>query len=423
MSALQLGLFSPRWSTPIVLTTSSHRAYVDPFAAANADRLAAAGDLPLSFDEATWDHAARGAVGLDVEVYRNFFAACLKRFADGKRLTFERSRRTDFDADVLLRILHENVVVTFNGNAYDLPILALALAGADPTKLKQASDLVIRGNARSWDVERELGVRAPRFNHIDLIEPNPSVRQGLKMIHGRLHGRFLVDLPHDPEAILTPRGMNEVTLYCHNDLDATELLYRALREPLEMRVALGRRYAVDLRSRSDSQVGETIVKRRIERAVGRRLDRVAASTTESFRYEPPGFVSFVDQRLNTVLKELAAIDFQVNSYGKIETPELLKDLRIGLGDGTYAMGIGGLHSTEAHRALRTDADRSLIDVDVASQYPSIIRNLGLYPKALGPTFLTVYADMIKERLAAKQRQLEIDREIIDLERQLKEIGI
>jgi hypothetical protein len=54
------------------------------------------------------------------------------------------------------------------------------------------------------------------------------------------------------------------------------------------------------------------------------------------------------------------------------------------------MGIGGLHSTESNRALHSDDDSVLVDVDVASYYPRIILGSGLYPKALGKAFMEVF---------------------------------
>ena len=383
--------------------------YQDPFLAANEARLAAAVDGRLEFDEATWDDEARGAVGLDVEVYRNFFLVCLKRFADGKRVAFERSERSKIDRDRLLCNLKNNVIVTFNGLVYDLPILFLALDDRSSLgQVKEASDAIIRGSMRAWEVEKELRVAVPRLNHVDLMEPNPSVRHGLKMLHARLHGRYLVDLPYEPDTWLTPRQMNVVTLYCHNDLDATEALYRSLREPLELRVALGKRYGLDLRSKSDAQIGEAIVKKRIEVATGRRIARSSDSPQSSrFRYDPPSFISFKSEKLRSLLNELKATTFSVNSYGKVSTPPVLENLVIPIGASRYSMGIGGLHSTEAHRTLRSDTERVLIDVDVASQYPTIIKNLGLYPPALGPTFLVMYAEMIAERLRAKDTGDEV----------------
>lgn len=402
MAGLQMDLLSPRWSGAVLTGSRPPRLpYRDPFAELIRSTLEEAEDKPLKLDRATWNRSLYGAVGMDVESYRNFFCVCFKRFSDGTRLAFERSLRVDFDRNEVLEILGSNTIVTFNGQAYDAPILALAISGASPADLKTATNSIIYGNHKPWEVERDLGVRLPRFDHIDLMESNPSVKTGLKGIHGRLHGRFLVDLPYDPDAMLTPRQMNVTTLYCHNDIDATELLYRAMREALNLRVSLGRRYGADFRNKSDAQIGEAIVKKRVEAVTGRRLERRPVSTsTVNFSYDPPSWMEFRDGRLSALLGQLRGTTFEATS-GKIREPELLRDLLIPLEKMVYSFGIGGIHSTEANRALTSDDERMLIDVDVASQYPNIIRNLGLYPEAIGPTFVEVYGKIIDERLAAK----------------------
>lgn len=376
-------------------------AYEDPFLRSIQPRLIAAEGRPLVFDEDTWSEGApRSAVGVDAECFPNFFCVCFKRFADGKRVVFERSRRRDMDLEALHRVLNGYVIVSFNGQVYDLPMIYLAIGGADTVALKEASDRIVFGrDVKPWTVERELGVRVPKLNHIDLMEVSPAVRQSLKIIHGRLHGRYMVDLPYEHDAVLEPDQMNTVTLYCMNDLDATEGLYRSLREPLELRSALGKEHRLDLRSKSDSQIGEALVKKRVEQALGRRVSKPDSSPT-SFGYDPPKFLRFDTPRLCNVLDDLRDARFHLVG-DKPQAPEGLKDLKVELGAMTYSMGVGGLHSTESRRALRADDRTVLLDVDVASQYPNIIVKLGLYPPAMGPAFLEVYRALIAERLAAK----------------------
>jgi len=374
-------------------------AYNDPFLKAQAEKIARVGPGKLAFDETDWDHNSRGAVGFDVECFQNFFCICFKRFSDGRRLAFERSQEHELDIEFIERVVQQNVLISFNGTTYDLPMIYLALRGANTDDLKIASNRIVSGNMKPWEIEKGLGVRVPHLNHIDLMEPNPSVRMGLKMLYARLHGRFLVDLPFPPEAILTQEQMNITTLYCHNDLDATEVLYKAMREPLELRSALGKTYSVDFRSKSDAQIGESIVKLRIEAETGKRIVKSVISEP-SFEYDTPSFINFSNPDLCGVLDKLRDAKFHVID-GKIAPPELLKDLKISIGKMVYSMGIGGLHSTEAHRALVSNDESFLLDVDVASHYPKIIMKLGLYPKALGPAFLNIYDKIIQERMIAK----------------------
>lgn len=397
-SDVQLSLFAPKWSLPpfrAPATPAPSPPYTDPFLFYHARTLEAAGQQPLTFDAESWDYSARGAIGLDVETYDNFFVICLKRFADGKKLVFERSRRCDFEPSDLARALYGNTAITFNGSSYDLPMIAAAARGAVNSALMRLSVKLVE-DPRSTSEEK------PRFDHIDLMNPNPSVRQGLKMIAARLHCRFVVDLPYKVGAILTPEQMNIVTLYCFNDIDATESLYRALREPLEMRVAIGKRLGgADLRSRSDAQVGETIVRRRIEEGQRRRIRKPEGSATRSFCYIPPPWLKYEDPQLKEILSVVLNTQFSVIGSGKVLLPPSLENRIVHYGKSIYRMGIGGLHSSEAHRALFSDDNTQLIDADVASQYPNIILQLGMSPPAIGPAFLKIYAEIIKERLAAK----------------------
>jgi hypothetical protein len=88
-----------------------------------------------------------------------------------------------------------------------------------------------------------------------------------------------------------------------------------------------------------------------------------------------------------MLQRLRETNFYVEHDGKVELPDWLDGKQITIGESTYAMGIGGLHSTESNRSTYADDDHVLVDVDVASYYPAIIINSGLYPKALGPDFI------------------------------------
>lgn len=370
----------------------------DPFIAKHKARLAELGEGNLEWD--IFDHSwkVKSPVGLDVEIARNLFLVCVQRFTDGKRLAFELSERSPAPNFAALKtILRANTIITFNGNAYDIPIICMGLLGATTADMKAASDKIISYTMRPKDIEQELGIRIPQFDHIDLIASNPSIKQSLKMLHARLHGQFIVDLPFDPAASLTSRDINLATLYCFNDLEATFELWKALKESQAHRVALGKEYDMDFRSRSDAQIGEAIVRRRVEATLGHRLAKVEP-TGSTFAYTSPVFISFQSAELRRLLDYLTSIRFSAidgNVMGFEGT-----DIKIG--KMRYQIGIGGLHSTEMNRAVVADDEHFLEDIDVASQYPNIISILGLYPAAMGPTFLDIYRKLIKERLEAKR---------------------
>lgn len=353
----------------------------------------------------------------DIEVYKNFLYFAFKRERDGLRVGFELSGRSpELPARRIRKILRENLIVTFNGNGYDIPLtyytLELVEKGLSPARIcaavKAKSDAIIQGRVPWWEVEKLLGIRIPRIDHIDLIEPQPNAIASLKTLNGRVHGKRMQDLPIPPEKVLTEAEMDATADYClQSDLDATHNLWDALKEPMALRVALGKDYDTDFRSKSDSQIGETIVKKQIEALTGSRPQRVNTPAGTTFKYPIPSFMKFETPELQAMLDRLRETEFVVNDKGKVDLPKWLADARIELGSSVYQMGIGGLHSTESNRAVHSDDDFALVDADVASMYPTIILMLGLFPKALGKHFLAVYRAIKDKRLNAKKRGKEL----------------
>lgn len=364
---------------------------------------------------------------VDIECYRNYFFVGLKRKSDGRRLGFEKSFRARLNDQHLRSLLRKYTLVTFNGKTYDIPMIALALSGASNDELKEASDKIIKGNLKYWEVESELGVIVnKKWDHIDLIEPNPSVMASLKTLNGRMHGKRLQDLPFEESRVLSDEEMDIVSDYCLvSDLDATEILHNELKEAIELREDLGKLYGRDFRSMSDAQVGENIVKIRFEQMTGKKPKR-KDHKVESFKYKVPDFIKFKTPMLQEVLETIRNTTIHVKRDGKVEFPDEWEKFDIRFGDMKYKLGIGGLHSTESNRAVRSDNQYVLVDADVASQYPSIIMLLKLFPKAFGPEFLKIYGEAIKTRVDAKResKQLKaLESKAAEIIERLKHLGV
>lgn len=357
---------------------------------------------------------------LDIETYRNFFYVGIKLIGVEKRVGFELSSRKPegFDRAWMRRFLRNNSTVTFNGMTYDMQVLFYAITPLEevvdsdgvvteiyPTnaQIKEVSDRIIMGNVRYWEASEVTGVRLPRdMDHIDLIEPQPNPFASLKILNGRMHGVQMQDLPVSPDATLTDEEMETTANYClFSDLDATENLWNAMREPIALREALGADIGVDLRSKSDTQVGLAIIKHRCEAELGRKLDKPTVKPGHIFRYKAPDYISFHDPMLRDILARIQEHQFVVRDDGKVDLPKWLGEAQIKIGESTFAMGIGGLHSTESNRAVVADEDRTIVSADVASYYPAIILSLGLYPPAIGPAFLKVYRAIRDDRVKAK----------------------
>ncbi len=343
----------------------------------------------------------------DIESYKNVFLVGMKRLSDGKVLIMEQSHRSTIDREHLRSILLKNTMIGFNSMAYDGPVIWKFIETGSPAEAKIATNKIILGGVRYWDAEDAIDVSVPydfKKNHIDLIEPQPNPFASLKILHARLHGEELRDLPYDPEEVLKDEQIDNLRIYLErSDLPATEKLWEAMAEGIELRRAIGGMIGQNVLSKSDTQMGLAIIKKRAEDIIKRKIEKSAVKAGHTFRYKIPSYISFNSPQLQAMLNSIRNHNFIVDNEGKVQLPEFLGET-IRLGATEYAMGIGGLHSTESNRAIRSSETHVLCDFDVASYYPAIILTLGLYPDAVGRDFLTVYEGIRQDRLKAKKEK-------------------
>lgn len=337
----------------------------------------------------------------DLEIYKDYFLVAFRDIKNGKVAAFELFADHPLDVDRIRGIIKASTLVSFNGNNFDVPLLSLALIGADNATLKKASDAIILNNSRSWQLEQKFKFKVIRdIDHIDLIEVAPGIA-GLKIYGGRLHCHKMQDLPIDPSASIAPDDRELLRTYCANDLKTTEDLYCKLLPRIELRVQMGEEYSQDLRSKSDAQIAEAVIKSEVEGIIGETVERPVIEAGTQCSYTAPAYIRFETPKLRRVLADLQTDKFVVLDSGKVDEPKWLKDLEVRIGESTYRMGIGGLHSTESATAHVADDDTLLVDRDVESYYPQIILRQGLAPAHMGNAFSTVYRGIVERRLAAK----------------------
>ena len=342
-------------------------------------------------------------LAMDIECYRNYFLVMFRKVDGDVVRYYEMFDGQKLNIMEIKRILREFRVVTFNGNSYDMCILMLALTGVDCAKLKEASDAIIVGQLRNWQFEQQFNVKVPTYvDHIDLIEV--AFGQGsLKLYAGRLHSKRLQDLPIEPSAVITVEQRAELRDYCGNsDLVATIDLFNHLAPQIKLREQMTQDYGVDLRSKSDAQIAEAVLKKQLTQALGEQPRKPNIPPGTTFRYNAPKFIQFKTEILQKKLNDIAESSFVIDHSGAPVEPPSLADAEIRIGTSVYRMGIGGLHSSEARVAQYADDEYMLLDRDVASYYPAIVINCGLFPKHLTDAFLRVYKRIVDLRLEAKR---------------------
>jgi len=336
----------------------------------------------------------------DTEVFGDYFVAAFRNVATGNVVHFERHADQALDVAKIGRILSAYTLVSFNGNHFDLPVLAMALTGAPCEKIKEVCDAIIVGKKKSWEIYREYGLAQFELDHIDLIEVAPG-QVGLKLYGGRLHAQTLQDLPTAPDASIAPDERALLRTYCANDLSLTERLYQHLLPQIELRERMTREYGIDLRSKSDAQIAEAVIRSEVEARTKTKLRRCELPANTKLQYTPPAWIDFTTRPLREIFDLVREADYRIDQWGSPLMPTSMAETTVAIGDSLYRLGIGGLHSSETRAVHVADADTCLVDRDVASYYPSIILGCGLAPANMGEHFTDVYRGIVERRLRAK----------------------
>lgn len=335
---------------------------------------------------------------MDIECYIDYFLVKFYCSKTREFQQFELTPGTTLDVVGVNGIVTRATLVTFNGNSYDVPMLAAALAGYDCAALKRASDAIIVGRLKPWQFEREFNVRIPSYlDVIDLIEVAPG-QASLKIYGGKLHSWKIQDLPIEPSASIPPALYPTMREYCGNDLYTTDDLYRKFEKEIALRTLMSAEYGVDLRSKSDAQIAEAVIKSEI----GFNVERPYVAPGTQFLYKTPHFIKFQTPALRDIVAMIERSPFTINAKEVLTMPPELQAANITIGKQTYKLGMGGLHSTESSIYHVSDDDYVLSDHDAASFYPFIIIICGLYPSQMGDGFLRVFKSIVDRRIAAKK---------------------
>lgn len=351
--------------------------------------------------------AKRARVVFDVEIIgtgRPVFLVCTMNVDTGEKRAYWWHRSGDMEK--LLAELRRNDLtwVSFNGINFDAPLISAAVAGHDPKVLKYMTKLIIPDDGGKglppWQLEEKVAFTNLQFDHIDLVEPAPGVRISLKTYAGRMGYPTMVDMPFHHDKDLTEAECQIVEDYCFNDIGVTIELLNRLQTEIELREQMSRQYGIDVRSKSDAQVAEAVLRQ----ALGIR-GRVERQVPKTVRYTAPAFIQTDSPVIRGVLDQLQSAEFAINrANGQVIAPDFLAD-PVKLGYGTYQMGVGGLHSThDVQLHVKAGNGRQLSDFDVASYYPNIMLKAGLIPDldGHGEQFITEYQKIYDRRIAAKR---------------------
>jgi len=288
----------------------------------------------------------------------------------------------------------------FNSIKYDMPLINYALSGACSKEIYEASKDIVEKNQPDWLTYRNLNIEPRPYDHFDISEPSPAVMISLKNYGTRVGSKKLQEFYLDPHQSITKEQKEGLIKYCENDVEVTHDLYEAIKDRIELRVSMGEQYGLDLRSKSDAQIAETVITSELQK-LGVSAKKPELSSSFKAHYQAPSYIKFRNKELNDLVEVLEDTEFELATNGAVKMPKVLANHKIVIGNTTYKMGIGGLHSQEKSLAIESKDGFVMRNADFSSYYPFIILNNKLYPQHLGKKFLDVYRKIVETRIKAK----------------------
>lgn len=339
----------------------------------------------------------------DIEIIgsaKPVFLVCTKIVETGEVRSFWYHKRGDMKRLGKFMDDPNYTWVGFNSMNFDAPLICAMRQGADPLWLKGAAGMIIEGQMRSWETYREFNIQYLEFDHIDLIEVAPGVMISLKTYGGRMNVKNMMDMPVHHDTDLTPKQMKLLEEYCLIDIAVTEELFNQLRERIDLRIQLGKEHGLELRSKSDAQVAEAILKKKLG------IARMEKAKPSFVTYTAPDIIKTKSRPILEIIELMENTRFKINfANGSPEAPDWMTE-PFKIGKGTYQVGMGGLHSTHDQKFFKqAGPDLMISDFDVASYYPNIIMKCGMTPRFqgnLGEQFIEAYEEIYRQRMEAKR---------------------
>lgn len=376
----------------------------------------------------------------DTECFPNAWIIGFRNMETGKIVKLAKYKDRELDRARVATIMRSHRVFTFNGLNYDLPMIMLAMSGASCEDLKRANDEIIPGEGRKgimpWEFFDKYDLKVPEWiDHIDLFNVAPSAAQkaSLKKYAGMMHSKSMMEYMHDFHKPLNDETFQICMDYLDNDLMVTSDLAEELAPQIRIRAVISNTLGVDVRSKSDAQVGEATIRHHVEKRKGGKKLYRPDIVPGPFKYEVPEYVEFQTPQLQSMLTQLARSNFVVRGDGYVQLPDMFgKKKGKALtsidddedDDGTeieggaelcldglvYKMGIGGLHSQEKCQSYFEDDEYILVDRDVTSYYPNLMLRSGREPANMRGHFLIVYKGIVVARTTAKALGLKDEAE-------------
>ena len=362
------------------------------------------------------------ALVFDLEIFPNLTMFVGKRKSNGETITYINHNNSVLQGSLeeVRATVKQSILVGFNSHGYDDRILGALLKGASNEDLYAKSSLAIRERSRPIPLNSGQALGSIDVTHLLKIgQRYPS----LKAIGSILHYPVVGDLPLDPDAPVSTDNVATLLSYCQHDVEITDRILEDLRPRYQMRRVLEGEFDIfDAMNKGDSRLGEEVLLNRYGKLANITEEELRAQSFENkkvveYRYDSPTNLKTAaesSQEVSEIIESLEGHVYRVVPKDLDERGQLKKshhhlnrvNAELFVGGRYVSIKQGGLHTidvtTDNSALVKPKAGQRLIELDVASMYPSIILENGIAPRHFNSEkFLTAYRGLVQSRLEAK----------------------
>jgi hypothetical protein len=376
----------------------------------------------------------------DIEVFPNVFHCTVKNTETGELHKFEISCRSN-QLDELVEFFHtintnhtfgdlyttdiqfktDKLFCGYNNLHYDNAIINYIIDYYNTMKYKDYRTIcksifnlskVITNSSEddinAWKKWKYM-VCFDSFDLLTMLYSN-KLRVGLKEIQVTMQYKNVQEFVTDWQADLPESQIDSMIEYNINDVNSTEELLNRCKKDIDLRIAIEDEYGVRVLSKDGVNIGMKILTQKYLEKTGQTWwDIKDLRSPMSVIPLNAVILPFIKYDSPVLQKVLADMKSQIVSPGRkgYENKFVFEGLQ-------YSVGVGGIHSVNKPEIIIPKEDELLIDIDVASLYPSMLIEYGFYPKHLGPEFLEVYKQIKDERIEAKHNGNKVKNETLKL---------
>lgn len=247
------------------------------------------------------------------------------------------------------------------------------------------------------------------FDILTMLYSN-KLRVGLKEIQVTMQYPNVQEFVCDWTKPLPLEDFDSMIDYNINDIESTSELLNRCKKDVDLRIAIEDEYGVRVLSKDGVNIGMKILTQKYLEKTGLTWQDIkdlrSPMSVIPLKDVILPFIKYDSPILQRVLDDMKN---QIVSPGRkgYENKFVFNNLR-------YSVGVGGIHSVNSPEIIIPRDDEMLIDIDVASLYPSMLIEYEFYPKHLGKEFLEVYKQIKDERIEAKHNGDKVKNETLKL---------